>query len=329
MKSTKVKNKKRLSAILSVVLLIIIGAVCFYYFGASYEFYSYVKIEAQMPGLNDGFVPQGLCVIDESGDYLVSGYMKDTSKASRIYYVNKQTLVAKYVTLNLASAELNNGHFGGVATSGDSVWVASDGYLFYFALNDFKLAENEAELTPISTVQLDYATDFCYANGSNLYVGEFYRSGNYEVDESHYVTSEQGQTNHAIMAVYNIDSTGVHGLESLDPIMAVSIPDQVQGFCMTNSGKYVFSTSYSLPDSIIYVFDSTVATSSTVQINEKQVQVFAVFKEQLHKQIVAPCMAEGIDYHNGSVHIMFENACAKYKMVTRVREKNILSFEQE
>ena len=329
MSTTKAKKKIIVFSIVGAVLLLLIGAICIYYFGASYDFYNHVQVEAKTPGLDDGFVPQGMCVVDNADAYLVSGYMKDTSMPSRIYYVNKTTGESKYVTMNAADEKMCKGHFGGIAMQGNSVWLVSDGYLFYFSLTDIASAENASSLVFDGCFNVGIDTAFCYAKDSKLYVGEFYRAGNYEVDQSHYVTSQTGQVNHAIMAVYEINEASIYGLKSTVPTMAVSIPDQVQGFCISASGKYIFSTSYSLPDSIIYLFNKPIDAGKTVTINDNQIPVYAVFNEQLQKTIIAPCMAEGIDYDNGRVHIVFENACAKYKLFTRVRETNILSFEVE
>jgi hypothetical protein len=323
------KRKVTVVSIIGAILLLIMCAVCFYYFGASYDLYKYVKIEAATPGLADGFVPQGLCLVDGKDAYLVSGYMSDASLDSRIYYVNKQTGESKYITMHSGGTERSKGHFGGIATTGKFVWLVSDGVLYSFEMTSILLAQNADMIMPHTILNMDIATDFCYASDSQLFVGEFYRAGNYEVDETHYLTSSAGQTNHAIMAVYDINENNINGLQSTIPVKVISIPDQVQGFCITDAGTYVFSTSFSLPDSIIYMFNQPVETSKYVEIGENSIPVYALFNEQLKEKVVAPCMSEGIDYANGSVHIVFENACSKYKLVTRVRERNILSFEVE
>lgn len=325
---TKTTAKKRIISTCSIILilLLLIGVVLIYYFGKRYDFYNYSTAEVQIPGLQDGFIPQGLCNIDNTNGYLISGYMKDSQKNSRIYYVNKDG-TCKYITIDTLDTNLNKGHFGGVALYENMVWLVSDGYLFNFTLENIVNAENSTTITAISIFNTKINTDFCYAKDGLLYIGEFYKAKKYEVDKAHYVKISDTEINHGITLCYNIDTNKENGLASTKPIKAISVPDQAQGMCITDSGKYVISTSYSLPDSQIYVYSTPEIAKNKITINGDELDLFVLSNDILEKNIVAPCMSEGIDYENGRVHILFENACKKYKFFTRVREKNVQSVE--
>lgn len=327
---TKSTNKKRIISSCSIILIILllIGVVFIYYFGKKYDFYNYSTAEVQIPGLKDGFIPQGLCAVDNTTGYLISGYMKDTKKDSRLYYVNKDG-VCKYVNINTLDTNLNNGHFGGVAMYENLVWLVSDGYLFNFNLEEILNAENGTTISTIDIFNTQINTDFCYAKDGLLYVGEFYKQKKYEVDKSHYVKISDTETNHGITLCYNINATKTSGLASTSPIKAISVPDQAQGMCITQNGKYVISTSYSLPDSQIHIYNTPELSPNKITINNEELDLYVLSKEIKNKTIIAPCMSEGIDYENGRVHILFENACAKYKFFTRIREKNVHSIEME
>ena len=324
----KTKRKKGL-IILSVTIILLIflaGAMIFYYFGKKYDFYNYSKAEIEIPGLKDGFVPQGLCALQTENGYLISGYMKDTSKPSRIYYVDEQGN-SKYVLLDTLQTNLDNGHFCGIASRYDLVWLATDGYVFTIDLQSIVNATQGDVLTTIDIFETGIKTDFCYADDNMFYVGEFYRPGKYEVDETHYIKLSENETNHGIALCYNIDVTKQYGLSTTAPVKAISVPDQAQGFCITESGKMVVSTSYSLPDSKILVYDNPTLEESRINVNGYDLDLYVLSSNNLNKTIIAPCMSEGIDYKNGRVHILFESACAKYKYFTRVREKHVQSIE--
>lgn len=325
---TKTTKKKGIISLCSIILIValLIGVVLIYYFGKKYDFYNYSTAEVQIPGLNDGFIPQGLCNVDNTNGYIISGYMKDNKKDSRIYYVNKDG-TCKYVTVDTLDTNLNSGHFGGVAMYENMVWLVSDGYLFNFNLESIVNAENSTTVTTISIFNTQINTDFCYAKDGLLYIGEFYKPKKYEVDKSHYVKISDTETNHGITLCYNIDTNKSNGLASTTPIKAISVPDQAQGMCVTDSGKYVISTSYSLPDSLIYVYNTPQIAQNKITINGNELDLYVLSNDILEKSIIAPCMSEGIDYENGRVHILFENACKKYKFFTRVREKNVQSIE--
>ena len=68
---------------IALVLLVIIGLNIAKFFIYS-EYYSIKTNVCKNPGLNDGFVCQGIAVSEENGVILVCGYMKDKSN-SRIY----------------------------------------------------------------------------------------------------------------------------------------------------------------------------------------------------------------------------------------------------
>ena len=325
---SKTFAKKRIISLSAIILILVllVGAVCIYYFGKKYDFYNYSQTEVKIPGLNDGFIPQGLCTIDGTSGYLISGYMKDTNSPSRVYYVNKDG-ISKYVLIDTLSTNLNNGHFGGVAMYDEMVYLVSDGYLFNFSLSNILNAQNGDIIISLNFYETKINTDFCYARDGILYIGEFYKPKKYEVDKTHYVKISDTETNHGITLCYNIDTSKDSGLADTKPIKAISVPDQAQGMCITDSGKYVISTSYSLPDSLIYIYNTPSLSPNKITINGNDLDLYVLSTDILDKTIVAPCMSEGIDYENGRVHILFENACVKYKFFTRTREKNVQSIE--
>ncbi len=323
------KTKKSIILISVLIIIFILFAVVIpiYYFGKKYDFYNYAKAEIEIPGLNDGFIPQGLCMQDDTNNYLISGYMKNSSNASRIYYVAGEKV--SYVTLNTKDANLDNSHFGGIAMQNNMVWVATDGYVLSVNFSDITSSQSGAKVEILNYLQVGINTDFCYARDNILYVGEFYKPKKYEVDKSHYVSISEKETNHGIALCYNINTNSLHGLESTTPIKAISLPDQAQGLCITNSGKVIVSTSYGLADSLIYVYNQPQKEQSQITINNQNLDLYVLSSKNLNNKIVAPCMSEGIDYQNGRVHILFESACKKYRLFTRTRERHVQSVEIE
>ena len=95
-----------------------------YYYGESYsDFYGKTQAEFTIPGLDEGFVPQGIEYEQENDIFLISGYMANGS-ASRVYVVKGEE--ANYVTLSYNNESLTN-HFGGITTDGTGVWIGGEG----------------------------------------------------------------------------------------------------------------------------------------------------------------------------------------------------------
>ncbi|MBQ8027039.1 MAG: hypothetical protein IJ261_02860, partial [Clostridia bacterium] len=105
----------------------------------------YTKLGFDIPGLDSGFVPQGLCFSEELGMFLISGYTDDGN--SRIYAVNAETSEVKEIILKDFTA-----HAGGIATSGKDIWVASGGsaekggYLYHLSTDLISNAQSSAEI---------------------------------------------------------------------------------------------------------------------------------------------------------------------------------------
>ena len=326
------RMSKRNIAILSVIIVLVTLAsiLLIYYFGASYpKFSRTMEKEVDIPGLSEGFVPQGMAYVDSQDAYLISGYMKDTSKPSRIYYVDAITNENHYVTISGASREeLEYGHLGGVASSGDIVFVSSEETVMRFSIDNIKNADNNTSVDVEGEFNPYNRASFCYADGNKLYVGEFYRKGNYETDASHVVNTADGE-NRAIVNEYTIDESSPSGVVSTTPNLVISLPNQVQGFCKTIDGKIVLSTSYSIFDSKILVYKDNTnnKTDRKIEINGSSVPLYILDSTNYIDTIKAPSMSEGLDYVDGRVHILFESACSKYAMVNRTRTKSVLSIK--
>lgn len=246
--------------------------------------------------------------------FLVSAYMNDGSP-SRIYVSGKDTGYVGYVTMLNEQGEPFYGHVGGIATNGARLWVAdgskvqvaksSDAYKNENILREIidkatknSSGESEETLTIQFTASFEanckvsflyYSDDSRYTSTTydRLYVGEFYRKGNYETDKTHRLTTPNGYKNTAFMYEYNIDgsdSTNPYGLTRIDSsntdasisenvpkIQKIySLPELVQGIAFSrrtgyssDDGCLVLSTSYGLANSHLLCFDwKTVNDSS-------------------------------------------------------------------
>jgi hypothetical protein len=310
------------------ILLVLILFLSIWYFGAFYPNFKSTK-RLSIPGLKDGFVPQGICRVDDYNIWLISGYMADGSK-SRVYKVRESDGYATYFTLkDTTDEDMLYGHLGGIASNGNNVWIATDGVVLYLNMANIINAPHGGEVSVSGQFDSGTEASFCFANDEVFIVGEFYRKKGFDI-AGHEITRESDNTvNHAYAVCYSINNQLQYGL-STSPVYVLSIPDQVQGLALTDSGKIVLSTSYGLPGSKILIYDpveSQLRIDGRVTINGAEVNLFILGNSDVKQNIKAPCMSEGMDYYDGEVHVLFESACKKYNMVTRTRTKNVLSFE--
>ncbi len=296
---------KKVFKVFMVIVLCIIAVVFVLWGGlnllkfAIYKDYYNVKQSVCVnPGLNDGFVCQGICAYESSeGDkFLVSGYMNDDSP-SRIYVTNLQN-ESYYVNVkNLDDTDFF-GHAGGIAVNNNTVYVASDDCINIISLDQLLGSKNGDTVKIVEKIPVNNSASFIFADSDYLYVGEFHNGKKYVTN--HPYTSLEGE-NFAIVSRYSYENL-------LSPNRIYSIRDKVQGFCRFSSGEVVLSTSYGLTDSIYYVYNENNAVDSGLILDGAPVYYF----NQPEKTIKGPAMAEGLDVYNGKVITLTESASSKY-----------------
>lgn len=283
--------------------------------GRTTEGFSDFRSEVAIPGLKDGACPQGITAyranykVTETVDgeekevtksqnyFFISAYFKN--QPSRVYVVGEDTGEVGYVTLKNEDGTDYTGHCGGIATNGVTLWVSSDSKVYVaktgstttdnIAYDMIKLAAENGSVTFTASFNANCSASFLYyyqsssstpnSTSNKLYVGEFYRAGNYETEATHRLNTPNGDKNTAFVYEYSVAPTSnktdyPYGLSPLtgskdangnqapkiDKIF--SITDEIQGFARIANG-IVLSQSYGLKNSHIYYykFDWSSSTS--------------------------------------------------------------------
>lgn len=298
MKALK-KTGKIIAIVLASILalfVLVIGGLNLAKFALYSEYYSEKTNLCKNPGLNDGFVCQGIAVVDGEDLILVSGYMKDGSP-SRVYVTDMDNR-SYYVEL-FNDGESYTGHAGGISTTGDTVYIANGGRIFSFPLASVLDADQGDDVNIGQGIEVNNRASFLYGDDQYLYVGSFYNEKYEKVDEHIFETAEG--THYAICTKYAIG-------DLTTPLAVYSIRDQVQGICFTPDGDVVMSTSYSLADSHYYVYDLEDAVDSGKTLDGAPVY----YLDSLEDEIKGPAMAEALDYYQGEVITLTESASTKY-----------------
>ena len=350
------KKKKALKITLSILAGIVLGLAVIlalvkvgerlffapYYFNATTEF--------QVPGLADGLVQQGFDYYEgdpntEDDDrFLVSGYMAKSSEenplSSRIYVLDKNgKVLSKTMLMGTDTATKYTGHCGGIVHNGEYIYVSNDDNdnmsLDVFKLSDI-LSGNE-ETACLGSVYVYQKPAFCYVIDGKLYTGNFHREetrGNAEKGDKEYLSPDKvvalgDDMTTAVMTVFELDAkyTDNFGVAA-EPCEAFAIPSQVQGMCYTKEGNVVFSSSWGLSISKLYMYNLIVvkankqtATTTDVFMDEelydehamdKEIPLYVMGEADLFRTVSAPPMAEELVYLDGKVYVMNESASNKY-----------------
>lgn len=308
-----IKFFKFIFKLIFTLICIVIFVPVFLWGGANYAkfwvYNNYYKIESNVcvnPGLDDGFVCQGVCAAEDAGKILVCGYMDDSSN-SRVYVVDIETNEYYHVKLTRNGGDLYKGHAGGMATSGDTVYIANASKLFVFSLTSLLSAKDGDFLDIGSGVPVNNAASYVYCDEDYIYVGEFHHTKD-DYDKAH--TLDDGETVvNAIVSRYTHDAIQNHsGDEAAVPDRIYTVREKVQGICFTPDGKIVLSTSYSIAHSYYYVYNAADCNDTGKTFGG--VPVFELGK--CTKEIKAPAMSEDLDYYDGKVITVYESASNKY-----------------
>ena len=278
-------------AILCLALLLV-GGLNIAKYPIYSEYYSMEETLCTNPGLDDGFVCQGICVSEENGVILVSGYMADKSH-SRIYVTDFESN-SYFVELTRNGGEKYTGHAGGIALTGDTVYISNGSKLYVFSLTDVLNAKNGEKVDIGEGVKVSSAASFVYADEEYVYVGEF---NNPAEEQKEHIYGE----NHSIIEKYSHDD-----LEN--PVKIYSIGDYAQGVCFTPDGKVILSTSYGLTSTVYYVYNEADATDTGEMLDGAPVYMLG----ECVREIKGPAMGEDLDYYNGKVITLTESASNKY-----------------
>lgn len=256
---------------------------------------------SKLPGLSDGFVPQGLAYVDGKDAYLHSGYNGHSvevycviGKESRLYHVLDE------------NGAILDGHGGGIADYGDFVYIACNSKIYAYRLADFLNGKDGDNVALLASYEVDTPASFCFVLDNELLVGEFYEPVAYETDPTHHYTTPEGDVNHAIVSSYTILPDGSI---TDTPNYHISLPDRVQGFAFNRDGIIAISCSWSINSSSLTFFDGVLPADK--QITEG-VPLYYVGQKNLIKTVKMPAMSEGIDLMGEKLVISFESACNKY-----------------
>jgi hypothetical protein len=282
------------------------------------DFYANAENEFGIPGLNEGFVPQGMDYVEETEQMLMVGYMSN-GKAGRIYRRDMKTGKVSCIEMKEEDGSDYLGHTGGIACYGDYVCVTGDDGLDIFHAEDVLTGDSEAVKVGAVKTYNNPAWCHVYEDESGVYIltGSFYREGSvYETPAEHHLTTPAGDKNTSLVTVFRMNTDMPLHVDPT-PICAISTPDQMQGLCITDDGDIAVSTSWGTASSYIHLYDGAKVKASgaadTLEVTDGvTLPLFYLDSDSKTETVTAPPMSEEIECIDGRLFIFNESACNKY-----------------
>ncbi len=316
------KVVKKILQVLGITLLTILALILLV-FGSLHvakffiypDYYSFRTNASSIPGLGDGFVPQGLGYDRASDTYLHSGYNGEFVE----YYLVNGKETKRLSPIYAGESTPAKGHGGGIAVAGDYVYAVDNpdegdgtfGALHIYRLADLLTAKDGGTVKAIEDLPVDNSASFCFADGKYLYVGEFYRADSYETVQEHRFTTPIGDQNNALMTAYALNADGT--LVDQAPDFAVTLTDRVQGFAITKDNKIALSRSWGMGNSTLSIYNGWADFGQTVTVGGEDIPLYHLDSSTLVKEVTMPVFSEGLALlDDENIVISFESACNKY-----------------
>lgn len=289
-------------------------------------FYDRARREFDMPGMNDGFVQQGLAFAD--GVFLTSGYL--LSSPSRIYVTDGDGN-SRYVEIKDEKGNFAYPHAGGIAVNGDFVYLcASEGKppkIFVYALQDVLSCEHGGSVTALGGFEVMSNASFCTVFDDVLYVGEYFSQG-FPTNEAHHLTTPLGARHGAMVFGYKLGGGDERwGLQDFSADLALSVRDRVQGMCFLPNGTVVLSTSFAIMQSHNEFYSPlSIEPEGELQADGQTLPLWYLDKADIAQDVILPPMAEEVTCVDGRIYVMNESASNRYLFGKFLRARSVWSY---
>ena len=272
-----------------------------------------------IPYSNKGYIAQGIAYDEASGNFYLTGYMKDKS-ASPIFIVNKESgKLVNAVRMTNPDGSNFTGHAGGLSVMNGKIYIAgsADSCFYVFDKSTVDNAELESNVSYSQVLTLGDGNSqndgikVAYSTVQNgmLWAGEFFRDPGYILSEKHKVETKDG-LQYALAVGFSLESK--NGQEKAKPAVAFSIPNQIQGMCFSEDAVYL-TTSWALGKSKVYKYNfGSMTQTGTKEVCGETVPLYTLTLENMTDCWILPPMAEEIEYVDGRFYISNESASDKY-----------------
>ena len=241
------KSLALIGVVVCIMGMIAIAALQLYY----QEFYHTATREFKIPGLEEGFVPQGLDYCEEYDLYLLCGYRYPDEQA-QMYVVRPDGTYRKILMLDEKEKTFVS-HAGGIVHNDKYVYIAGcDGKCYVFAFDDI-VKEQTTQIKMLGYFQAWNQADYCCVQDGKLYIGEYYHKYKYGTDTSHHYISPIGEEHCAMITAFSLNEQLPLGVNKI-PEMALSVTGRIQGMCFDNN-NLILSASSAFEGSQLYVYD--------------------------------------------------------------------------
>ena len=289
------------------------------------DFYANSEEGFVIPGLKEGFVPQGIFYEVGYDIFLISGYYKDKAQPSRVILVDGNGNFVKSVGCLTKTGKNATGHFGGIAVFKDNVYVATTSVTHVLSLSDILNAEDDSYVPIIKELYTDTTCSYVNVCDGVLYIGEFTDINFNDIKEATNIyRAKNGEVYYSRVNAFILDENAPWGIKedkidkdgNMVPDFAFTSPFKVQGMARLEDGKIVYTaSSTAVTNSRVYLYEDVTKgePDEIIKVEGQDVPLYYCQKKDRIAQYRVPTYLEEVTvYPDGSVYIITESAAAPY-----------------
>ncbi len=266
-----------------------------------------------VPGLAQGAVPQGLARHPASGLVLTSHYFTDGRPSALVALDWARGAAIGTFYLQAPDGSAHRGHVGGIAADADSLWIASDAYLYRGDIADIlgNPAAGSFRTRQRFATEATHEVAFCTVYDGQVWAGEFAHGDRYPTDPSHHLTARDGSVRHGWVSAYD-PATGFDR-----PRRVLSVPDHAQGMVATEDTIYL-SVSYGRRSrSAVEVYRNPLAGPPHRMARTSkgaEVPLWFLDGDNRVRTIDLPPQSQNVILIDGQLAVLFESGAARYRL---------------
>ena len=268
----------------------------------------------RIPGIDDGFIPQGIAYDSGSKLLLLTGYY-GAGKSSPIYLVDQQTCATREVFLKTESGKRFTGHAGGISLYKGMAYIAgsTENCMYSVSLGKLFEAENGTTLSIEQVINLKNRDDsirvsFTAIDDGVIFAGEYHNTPFFCTQASHLVDTPYGRQK-AFLVGFSLD-------EGNNPIphIVFSIPDKIQGACFYGNNIFLSQNDNLFSSKVLTFSLDKLQASGTKKVLGAEVPIYILTEKTARKITYIPPMSEELLVIDGQMLILYESAANLYSV---------------
>lgn len=302
------------------------------------DFYANSEEGFVIPGLKEGFVPQGIFYEKEHDIFLISGYYKEKAQPSRIILVDGEGNFVKSVGCK-GKVNKATGHFGGIAVFKDNVYIATTSVTHVLSLSKILEADDDTYVPIEAELYTDTTCSYVNVCGGILYIGEFTDINFTDIKEATNIyRAKNGEVYYSRVNAFILDENSEWGIKAdkidsegnMIPDFALTSPFKVQGMSVLDDGRILYTASSTpITNSRAYLYEDVTKgePDKIITVGGQDVPLYYCQNKDRVAQYRLPTYVEETTvYPDGSVYAITESAAWCYAEASINPIDNVLKW---